>query len=121
MCAEQASLGLLSKAFRRQPGEFPKAPQVKCTWRLLVVSCADTWAHTSPHIHTQRGRLLVHTGVVNSLFPKGLCYVEPDSSCFEKREDQAPRLLLLQVVLQGSISCTLLESESGFRYVVLLL
>lgn len=42
--------------------------------------------HTCPQIHTE-GKLLDYTLVVVTLIPKSLCYVEPESPCFGKRDD----------------------------------
>lgn len=42
--------------------------------------------HTHAHIYTE-GKLLDSTVVVVVLFPKSLCYGEPESPCFGKRDD----------------------------------
>lgn len=75
------------KAFRCQPDELPGAPgQVHI--EAVVVSCADICGHTRAHTHTHpEGKLLDYTLAVLILFPKSLCYGEPDSPCFGKRDD----------------------------------
>lgn len=87
MCAEQASLRLLRVRHSGADLVSSQRHKVKCTWRLLVVSCADIHGHTHAQRHTQKGKLLDYTLVVLILFPKSLCYVEPDSPCFGKRDD----------------------------------
>lgn len=71
-----------SKAFRCQPGEFLEAPQGQVHMEAVGSELRrHTGAHTCPHIHTD------YTLVVVILFPKSLCYVEPESPCFGKRDD----------------------------------
>lgn len=57
MCAEQASLRLLRvRHSGASLASSRRHHKVKCTWRLLVVSCADTQGHT--HAHTRRRKVI---------------------------------------------------------------
>lgn len=95
VCAEQASLRLLSKAFRCQPGEFPEAPQGQVHMEAVG---SELRRHTGTHMPTHaypEGKLLDYTVVVVILSPKSLCYIEPESPCCGKRNDETQRPLLL--------------------------
>lgn len=64
VCAEQASLRLLSKAFRCQPGEFPEAPQGQVHMEAVG---SELRRHTGTHMPTHaypEGKLLDYTVVV---------------------------------------------------------
>lgn len=88
VCAEQASLRLLRvRHSGASLASSRRHHKVKCTWRLLVVSCADTQGTHMPTHAYPEGKVLDYTVVVGILFPKSLCYIEPESPCFGKRND----------------------------------
>lgn len=83
-----------SKAFRCQPGKFPEVPQGQVHMEAVGSELRRHTGHTHAHTHTPKGSYWT-TVVVVIRFPKSLCYVEPESPCFGKRDDQSQRPLLL--------------------------
>lgn len=77
-----------SKAFRRQPGESSQralSDQVhsEAVGSELHIDNTHKWAHAHRHAHTHTLKRKIFTGlyiIAIFLFPKGLCYVEPDSA-----------------------------------------
>lgn len=64
----------------------PEAPQGQVHMEAVG---SELRRHTGTHMPTHaypEGKLLDYTVVV-ILFPKSLCYVEPESPCFGKRND----------------------------------